>query len=202
MLKACWVSEGYRDDAQRAAVFRRALGWLERYVQGDDEPDRDPVGIERTVAAKTGTLALSGRVDRIDERGDDLVIVDYKTGRGVTSDDARGSLALAIYAYATERVMRRRCRRVELHHLPSGSVVSHEHSPDSLARHLRRAEETANDAMAAAEELAAGRPADEAFPTAIGTLCGWCDFRGSCPGGAEIPAREPWAAVADAPAEG
>jgi putative RecB family exonuclease len=26
-------------------------------------------------------LAVSGRVDRMDERGDEIVIVDYKTGR-------------------------------------------------------------------------------------------------------------------------
>ncbi len=52
----------------------------------------------------------------------ELVVVDYKTGRHVlTVDDARTSLALALYALAAERVMRRPCRRVELHHLPTGN---------------------------------------------------------------------------------
>src|SRR5204863_1563528 len=98
------------------------------------------------VAVKTGTLALSGRVDRIDRRGEDLVIVDYKTGRAeLSSDDARGSRALALYAYATERVFRRRCRKVELHHLPTGTVAAHEHTEQSLSRHLGRAEATAAD---------------------------------------------------------
>ena len=33
--------------------------------------------------------------------------------------------------------MRRPCRRVELHHLPTGRVLAWEHTPQSLARQLR-----------------------------------------------------------------
>jgi RecB family exonuclease len=195
LLRATWVSEGYRDEAQERATYRRALGWLEAYVAGLDA-DTEPVGVERVVAARTQTLALSGRADRIDARGDELVIVDYKTGRGeLTSDHARGSRALALYAYATERTFRRRCRRVELHHLPSGTVAEHEHTEASLARHLRRAEETAADVAAAERAVAGGADPDEAFPTAPGPACAWCDFRRVCPAGASAPAKEPWAAV-------
>src|SRR5439155_1261928 len=109
LLSATWVGEGYRDDSQEREAFRQALHWLEGYVAALD-PQDEPVGVERVVAVKTPTIALSGRVDRIDRRGDELVIVDYKTGRaGVSPDDARGSRALALYAYAAQRVFRRRC---------------------------------------------------------------------------------------------
>jgi RecB family exonuclease len=160
------------------------------------ETEFEPVGVERTVAVKTPVLALSGRVDRIDDVDGELVIVDYKTGRrGLGPDDARGSRALALYAYAAERVFRRRCRRVELHHLPTGSVAAHEHTEESLARHLRRAEQTATDAAAAEKDVAGGSDPDEAFPATPGAICGWCDFRRSCPVGAQMPANEPWAAL-------
>ncbi|MEV0136482.1 PD-(D/E)XK nuclease family protein, partial [Dactylosporangium sp. NPDC050688] len=179
LLKATWVSEGYRDDTQERDVFRRALGWLESYVDGLD-PHDEPVGVERTVAARTETLALSGRVDRIDERAGELVIVDYKTGRsGLTPDDARGSRALALYAIAASRVFRKPCHRVELHHLPTGTVAAHDHTDESLARHLRRAEATAADITTADAALAAGGNPDEAFPVAPGPQCSWCDFRRS-----------------------
>jgi putative RecB family exonuclease len=195
LLRATWVSEGYRDEAQEREVFRRALGWLEDYVAGLD-PSTDPVGVERVVAARTEVLALSGRVDRIDQDGDELVIVDYKTGRGeLTCDDARGSRALALYAYAAERVFRRRCRRVELHHLPTGTVAAHEHTEESLARHLRRAEQTAQDAIDAEAAVAAGADPDEAFPTTPGPICSWCDFRKICPAGVGAPERNPWAGI-------
>ena len=66
------------------------------YLHGVD-PARQPLGIERTVSLKTSRLALQGRVDRLDERGEELVVVDYKTSRvPPTDDEARTSLPLAL----------------------------------------------------------------------------------------------------------
>ncbi len=195
LLKATWVREGYRDTDQERGVYRRALDWLEAYVAGLD-PAAEPIGVERVVAVKTAVLAFNGRADRIDQRGDELVIVDYKTGRSeLDTDDARGSQALALYAYAAARVFRKPCHRVELHHLPTGTVAAHEHTPQSLERQLSRAEDTARDITAAEKAVAAGADPDEAFPMSPGTLCGWCDYRKVCPAGAEAPVKQSWAAV-------
>ncbi|MEN3306268.1 MAG: putative RecB family exonuclease [Micromonosporaceae bacterium] len=202
LLSATWVGEGYRDEGQERQAFALALRWLEGYVTGLDADD-EPVGVERVVAVKTASIALSGRVDRVDRRGDDLVIVDYKTGRaGLSPDDARGSRALALYAYAAQRVFRRRCARVELHHLPSGTTAAHEHTEQSLARHLSRAEATAADAFAAEQAVSDGADPDVAFPTTPGSLCSWCDFRRACPAGATAPSREPWAGLQPEPVLG
>ncbi len=198
LLQATWVGEGYRDDDQEREAYQRALGWLETYVATLD-PKEEPAGVERVVAAKTGTLAFSGRTDRIDRRGDELVIVDYKTGRfGLTNDDARGSSALALYAYAAARTYRRACHTVELHHLPTGTVAVHEHSDASLERAVSRAEATARDIRAAERAVEDGTDPDEAFPTVPGTLCSYCDFRRVCPGGVDAPLKQPWSAVESA----
>ncbi|PZM92941.1 MAG: recombinase RecB [Actinobacteria bacterium] len=209
LLKGGWVRDGYRDPQQEEAAFRAARGWLEAYV-ATQASRPEPIGVERVVAVKTSVLALSGRVDRIDVRrgpqGPELVIVDYKTGRaGLDSDDARGSQALALYAYAAERVFRRPCRRVELHHLPTGAVAAHEHTAESIERHVRRAEAIAGDIVAAERAVAEGADPDAAFPATPSGLCSWCEYRQHCPEGAAAPVKEPWAAVdrllADQPAE-
>jgi len=199
LLKSTWVREGYRDVEQEKATYQRALQWLETYVTGLD-PQDEPLGVERVVATKTAVLAFNGRADRIDARlgadGPEAVIVDYKTGRsGLDADDARGSQALALYAFAAQRVFRRPCHRVELHHLPTGTVAVHEHTEESLARQVRRAEDTAQDIIAAEKAVAAGADPDESFPTNPGSLCSWCDFRKVCPAGLEAPAKNPWTAV-------
>lgn len=199
LLKATWVREGYRDVDQERTAYRAALRWLETYVNGLDPAD-EPLGVERVVATKTAVLAFNGRADRIDSRrgpdGPEAVIVDYKTGRsGLDADDARGSQALALYAYAAQRVFRRPSYRVELHHLPTATVVTHEHTEESLARQVSRAEDTARDIMAAEKAVAAGADPDVEFPTSPGALCSWCDFRKTCPAGQEVPAKDPWTAV-------
>ena len=127
----------------------------------------------------------------------ELVVVDYKTGRRpLTVDDARSSMALALYALAAGRVLRRPCHRVELHHLPAGEVLAWSHTDESLARHLGRAEDIAAECAAADERMRDGLPPDrydEVFPPRPAPSCGWCDYRRHCPEGtAAAVTRRPW----------
>lgn len=149
LLTRGWIAEGFRDAEQSAQWLARARDLVSGYVTTLD-PGDEPVGVERTVATRTSVIALSGRIDRLDRRGDELVVVDYKTGRRpLGQDDARSSLALAVYAIAASRMLRTPARVVELHHLPTGEVVQWRHTEESLGRHLRRAEEIALEASAA-----------------------------------------------------
>jgi RecB family exonuclease len=224
LLEGGWITEGYADDAQAAGYLSWSRGMVERYVARLD-PASEPVGVERTVATKTDLIAVSGRIDRLDDRpagpsgpvrppgppetsfqpdphGRELVVVDYKTGRSrLSTDDARSSLALALYALAAGRVLRRPCSAVELHHLPSGEVLRWDHTPASLERQLRRAEDIAGESSAADDRYRSdpqGGRGDEVFPPAPGSWCGWCDFRAHCPQGrAAAPQRKSWDGLAD-----
>jgi RecB family exonuclease len=197
LLDGAWISDGFADPGQSMAWRVRARDWVEAYVAALDPAD-EPVGVERGVAVRTERLALSGRVDRIDARDGELVIVDYKTGRHVPdTDDARGSLALAVYALAAGRTLRRPCHRVELHHLPTGRVAGWEHTDESLDRHVRRATDTADDIERAAAAVTTGAAVDTAYPPVPGRHCAWCDFRRHCPAGrAAAPEQPPWAGLA------
>jgi RecB family exonuclease len=234
LLDRGWLTDGFADDAQLAAQRRRWRPLVESYVARLD-PDNEPLGVERTVATRTDLIAVSGRIDRLDDRlpvpaartppddadpaaartgpdddlGEDdldetdgggepggLVVVDYKTGRHLlTVDDARSSLPLALYALAAARVMRRPCLRVELHHLPTGRVLAWEHTPQSLARQLHRAEDIAEECARADDRYRdpAGDRGDATFPPQPGPRCGWCDYRSHCPeGSAAATGRRPW----------
>ncbi|MDU0293295.1 PD-(D/E)XK nuclease family protein [Saccharothrix longispora] len=197
LLHRQWKDDGFRDADQAAAYRDRAEGWLRDYV-GDLDTSIEPVGIERWVSTPTSRIVAEGRVDRIDLRDGELVIVDYKTGRhALTTDDARGSLALALYALAARRTLRKPCHRVELHHLPTRSIAVWEHTDESLARHVTRAEESADDIGLATDTLKAGGDPEILFPPRTGNQCTWCDFRRSCPEGQQAaPTLDPWALLA------
>jgi RecB family exonuclease len=237
LLERGWQTDGFADDAQLAAQRRRWRPLVESYVARLD-PGTEPLGVERTVATRTDLIAVSGRIDRLDDRppglprggetggadpdgadpdggdpgggdpggGDPdgspggepggLVVVDYKTGRHLlTVDDARSSLPLALYALAAARVMRRPCFRVELHHLPTGRVLAWDHTPQSLARQLGRAEDIAGECAAGDDRYRDpyGDRGDATFPPQPGPRCGWCDYRAHCPeGSAAAAGRRPW----------
>ncbi len=204
LLSEHWQDAGFADAEQAATYRARAKQWVAEYVEQHDVTS-DPVGIERWVSApvnpepgQPASMIIEGRADRSDQRGGELVIVDYKTGRRAPDEyEARSSQALAMYAVAAERTLRRPCTKVELHHLPSGTVAEATHTPDSLRRHLRRAEETAEDVRLATDTLEAGGDGDVLFPARPDRRCGWCDFRPSCEAGqAAAAAAKPWELLA------
>ncbi len=196
LVKARWQVEGFRDVSQSARWQVRIADEVAAYAQTQD-PTSEPLGVERTVAARTATLALSGRIDRLDDRDGELVVVDYKTSRRpLGPDDARTSLALAVNAGGAAGVFSRACTAVELHHVPTGDVVRHDHTPESLRRKVDEAESIAADLIRADAGHAAGTSDDAVFAPRTGPLCGWCDMRPHCPEGQLVSSvREPWSAL-------
>jgi RecB family exonuclease len=196
LVRTSWIDVGFRDADQsrewRELAQRQVVAYLDEV-----DPGHQPLGIERTVSLKTEVFTLQGRIDRLDDRGSELAVVDYKTSRWEpTDDDARTSLPLALYAAAAWKMFRRKCVRVELHHLPSGTVAAHEHTGESLKRKIDEAESIAHDARRAEEDYAELGVDSGRFPAQAGPICQWCDFRAHCPTGQAVgPEKSDWAAL-------
>lgn len=201
LVRQSWIDIGFRDPDQSAQWRARTTTRVTAYLRGIDR-EQQPLGVERTVSLHTDTLAVTGRLDRLDDRDGQLVVVDYKTGRAsLTDDDARTSLPMALYAVAVAGMFRRSCNRVELHHLPTGKVLVHEHTPQTLARKVAEAESIASDlrrADAGYAELGVESPL---FAPRVSAICAWCDFRAHCPQGQQVgPEKSDWAGLeADGP---
>ena len=88
--------------------------------------------------------------------------------------------------------------------MPSGEVVAHGHTQESLDRHLGRAESLAVEASVADGAFRSGlddAAAASTFPARPSSSCRWCDFLRVCPeGSAQYQPAEPWAALAESPA--
>jgi putative RecB family exonuclease len=196
MVRTAWIETGFRDVEQSRRWRRTVSDEVTRYL-GSVDPSRQPRGIERTLSVRTGVLTLTGRVDRLDERGDELAVVDYKTSRRPCTDtDARTSLPLAIYAAAAWTMFRRRCVTVELHHVPTGTVARHTHTGDSLRRKLDEADSIARDLRAADASFTEMGVESPSFPPLPSALCRWCDYRSACPEGQRMgPEKSSWAAL-------
>lgn len=198
-----WSAEGFRDSEQAARYRAAARDWLAAYATDHDftDPAAEPLGVEHWVSAAVDGLVVEGRIDRIDDRDGEVVVVDYKTGRhGSGDDDARGSRALALYSVAAARAFRRPGHRVELHHVPTGRVTAWEHDASSSQAHLDDARRLAEQADAATGALAAGGDPEELFPPRTSPGCATCDVRRNCPEGrAAVPAPQPWALLGTLP---
>jgi RecB family exonuclease len=196
LVRTSWIDVGFRNPDESSAWRQRVRDAVTEYLRKADR-ERQPVGLERSVSLKTEEIAITGRVDRLDDRDGELVVVDYKTGRQApTDDDARTSLPLALYAVASGRMFRRPCHRVELHHVPTGTVAAHVHTDESLARKVAEAESIATDLRRADAEFAAVGVESPRFPPRPSPLCTWCDFRAHCPEGQlQGPEQPDWAGL-------
>ncbi len=196
LVRTSWIDVGFRNPEESAAWRLRVRDAVTEYLRRTDR-EHQPVGLERSVSLKTDEIAITGRVDRLDERDGVLVVVDYKTGRQVPSeDDARTSLPLALYAVAAGRMFRRPCHRVELHHVPTGTVAAQVHTDDSLGRKVAEAESIATDLRRADADFDAVGVESPRFPPRPSTLCTWCDFRAHCPEGQQQgPEQSDWAGL-------
>ena len=198
LVDKAWIDVGFRDGDQSRRFRARMREAVTAYLEAAGPTPR-PVGIERTVSFVSDDLRIQGRIDRLDDRDGELVVVDYKTSRQVsTEDEARTSLPMALYAAAVWKMFRRPVRRVELHHVPSGTIAAHEHTGESIGRHVERARSIMRDARRADADYARHGAESTSFPAVTGPLCGWCDLRAHCPEGqAAGPEKSDWAALDD-----
>lgn len=201
LVRAAWVPTGFRDDAMSRRWLQRSQQHVVDYLSGIS-PGNTPRGVERTVSLRTATMAVTGRVDRLDDRpttdgGQALVVVDYKTSRRPSTEtELRTSLPMALYAAAVGQMFRRPCVDVELHHVPTGTVVRHRHTAESLRAKVDEAESIAADLRRVDADFAERGAQSPSFPPRVSALCGWCDVRAHCPEGrAASSERAPWAAL-------
>jgi len=116
-----------------------------------------------------GTI-VAGRIDRVDKLKDGgIVIVDYKTGKPRTQEDADESLQLAIYVLAAREKWNYRVDHLVFYNLE-------ENAPVITRRSDLQLQEMAQKVEAVAEKILEGK-----FEATPGRHCGFCAYRNLCP---------------------
>ena len=174
--EGAWSSEGFLTPAHEERMFAQGRDVLEGFVRRDLAAGIVPLAIEQEFRFPLGNSQITGRFDRIDERPEGVVLVDYKSSEvddpevatSRAKDSVRdGQLGLYALAYLTTRGTLPAA--VELHFVGSGLVGSAAVEPE----HLERAAERA---ATAAECIRSAR--FEAIPDVRN--CGRCDYRHIC----------------------
>jgi putative RecB family exonuclease len=175
-----WSSEGYTspEEEERYRTLGREL--LLRYYQRFVRDPPQPVAVEQHLEATWDGIPIHGYIDRIDRTVDGgLEIVDYKTSRELTGEDARGSEQLSIYQVLVESNYTEPVERLTLYHLRS--LTPHRVPP------------RAKEALAVLHDRL-GTVVDgiraEAYDPTPGRQCARCDFQARCPEFRAVPATD------------
>lgn len=163
-------------DAEAMATLRReCAALLERYFELEDPGVVHPVGLELDLRYRLEGVELRGIIDRLDRHEDgEFSVVDYKTGRAPSTENARGRLGgVNFYALLCEQVLGRRPREVRLVYLRDRVVIAQSPTEQSTRGTRQRAL-----AVWAAIERACVHGDFRPNPS---RLCGYCGFRAHCP---------------------
>ncbi|HEY0566260.1 MAG TPA: ATP-dependent DNA helicase, partial [Terriglobales bacterium] len=120
-------------------------------------------------------VLVKGRMDRVDESGSGLVVIDYKTGKPKTEEVAKKSLQLSVYALAAESMWKKRVIEAAFYSLENNTPVWAEQSEEALSKVRERI-------LAVAQSIRNGEfdPKPSEFKG-----CGWCGYRSLCPATAQ-----------------
>jgi putative RecB family exonuclease len=174
--ESAWSSEGFLTLAHEERMQAQGREVLERFVRNDLAAGGTPIAVEMEFRFHLVHNQVSGRWDRIDERPEGIVLVDYKTSE--TDEEERAEQKakesartgqLGLYALAYHETREVMPARLELHFVGSGTVGALDVVPEHLDRARERIER-------AAEGIRAAR--FEATPDA--RTCGRCDYRQIC----------------------
>ena len=121
ILKNKWISEGYLGKGHEERSYEKMKKFLKHYLENLYDPKVLPIQTEQPFTVGIGGLRVGGKIDfpshkategqvglrvggkidRIDEDGEGIHIIDYKTGaKALTQKEADSDLQLSIYAMA------------------------------------------------------------------------------------------------------
>ena len=188
---ACFLDEFSKakieEQIQRELYEKDGREQLTRFLRSDlVKPRGEIVGTERSLPFEIGGAKVKVRMDRLDRIGDgEVVIVDYKTGRPKTQEDAEDSLQFSIYALAA-RHMGYAAASLVFINLENCTSVEATRSAAQLIR-------TENKVIEVAAKIAAGE-----FDPKPGLVCNGCSYHSICPAHEVVafaPAGQPTAKV-------
>jgi DNA helicase-2/ATP-dependent DNA helicase PcrA len=163
-LAGTGIADGYQHDLYE----QQGVAQLKEFLAAAIAPEI--LHTEERFSIKIGVTSLVGRIDRMDRAGDGRVtVVDYKTGKPKSQEEADESLQLSIYALAARDKWGYVVDRLVLHNLDGNTAIA-------TCRNSAQLDEAKLEVESIAEQIAAGK-----FVPKSGLHCASCAYRMLCP---------------------
>ena len=173
LFRADLAGSGIADRYQYELYLNQGIEQLKQFfAAARNSPVPDVLETEKRFEMKVGAATVAGRIDRIDRidpNSEAVAIVDYKTGKPLSQEDADDSLQLSLYALAARESFGKRAERLIFHNLENNAAICSTRSDGEL------------DAVRLKIEAVAAAIAQEKFEPRPGFQCNYCPYRNLCP---------------------
>ncbi|MBU4310821.1 PD-(D/E)XK nuclease family protein [bacterium] len=191
-----WIATAYKDKEEEEAFRERGRGILKAYYEKAKVDPNRVLYLEEFFKVKIGDYELVGRIDRVDRLPDGgWEIIDYKTSRKIKDEselesplhptEVQETLQLDIYHIACQENWRREPKRLSIYYLAAQENGQYRPRKVSVSRIGGEAQRI-KALKRAIHNIAQGIQKED-FSPKTGPLCGWCDYKETCPEFKEIP---------------
>lgn len=127
-----WQEEGYLSKQEKNRAYKQGLAAINIIIKNDKIV---PLEIEKKFWQQIGKCKISGRIDRIDDRGEYLEIIDYKTsdGRKKTITELNQNIPLSIYAMHISKLNPHQKIKLSLYYILSDKKITVDLTAKKLA---------------------------------------------------------------------
>jgi DNA helicase-2/ATP-dependent DNA helicase PcrA len=171
---SAWINEGFLSKKHERRRYKQGKETIKKFYKREEKSGILPTSIENDFKLVMDDIRIFGRWDRLDEKDNESVIIDYKSSNINDQKKAdkrtKDSIQLDIYALAYKEKENRLPSRVELRFLETGLIGRAEKTQKSLEKTIEKIYEVADGI----------RQNDfKAQPTY--TACKYCPYNQICP---------------------
>ncbi|MDP2821012.1 MAG: UvrD-helicase domain-containing protein [bacterium] len=169
-----WIDEWFKDKEQKKEYFEQGKKSLEKFYDDfrEEKPEivkiGDDLALEKDFNLKIGGQTIIGKIDRIDKIGEQIEIIDYKTGAFKEKLEKDDKEQLLLYQIAAEEVFKIEPKKLTYYYLDQGQKISFLGSE----KEKQELKEKINSRI---EKIKQSK-----FEPTPGWQCGSCDFRDIC----------------------
>ncbi len=170
MYQKNWINQWYADKKSKEEYFNKGKEILKNFYNEFVKSKPKVKFVEQSFTLKLGGLPVKGKIDRIDEDGDGIIIIDYKTGKSKDEEslNKENKSQLLIYQIVAEEAFRLKPKKLVFYYVEDGSRVEFLGAENEKSALKKEITETV-------QEIKKGD-----FNPRPGMHCKFCDFRGIC----------------------
>lgn len=173
IYKQSWIPVGYTSQSYSKQMQQQGKDMLTTFYETYHQKELNVQDLEKLFKIKIADeIYLSGKIDRVDQKGEGIEIIDYKTGRKPDDKELQKSLQLAIYARAAsdKALYNKPLEQITLtfYYLQTNEKFSIQRTSEDI-------EAVEGTIINTVNEIKKGE-----FPAQVGIWCDYCPFKMIC----------------------
>lgn len=170
----CFIDDWYKDQEEKQKFYDKGKKILRNYFQEIQDQVIIPLYLEKSFSIKIsddatgGSYSLFGVIDRVDEIGTHLEIIDYKTGEVRSQLLPEDKEQLLIYQLAGKEIFEKEVKNLTFYYMDKNVKQTFFGSEQDLQK-------LKNKIMQVIHQIEKGK-----FNPKPGLICKYCDFRDIC----------------------